>query len=170
MQSSLLYFKAVKILLCLQNVPLDVVKSVKSCDVVKDKVKAGIYEGIEEDLTPFYDTLSCYIVSQRNQLSGNWAIANAVFSRTQRETLRRQIGSELVFIVLNLTKDCQMKRLQSRHGEAIAKSKLEMFNKYADLFEPAGEHEENAFNVTVTDEMTPIEVSKCIDNIIGKMK
>ena len=36
------------------------VKSVKSCDVVKDKVKAGIYEGIEEDLIPFYEALSSY--------------------------------------------------------------------------------------------------------------
>ena len=146
------------------------VKSVKSCDVVKDKVKAGIYEGIEEDLIPFYEALSSYIVSQRKRLHGNWAIANAVFSRTQRETLRRQIGPELVFIVLNLTKDCQTKRLQRRHGEAIAESKLEMFTKYADLFEPAGDDEENAFNVTITDEMSPVDVSKCINDVISKIK
>ena len=138
--------------------------------MVKDKIKAGIYEGIEEDLVPFYEALSSYIVSQRKRLPQNWAIANAVFSRTQRETLRRQIGPELVFIVLNLTKDCQIKRLQRRHGEAIAKSKLEMFTKYADLFEPAGDDEENAFNVTITDEMNPVDVSKCINDVISKIK
>ena len=144
------------------------VKSVKSCDVVKDKVKAGIYEGIEEDLIPFYEALSSYIVSQRKRLHGNWAIANAVFSRTQRETLRRQIGPELVFIVLNLTKDCQTKRLQRRHGEAIAESKLEMFTKYADLFEPAGDDEENAYNLDITEDMTKDDVMEKVYEIIQK--
>ena len=93
-----------------------------------------------------------------------------MFSRTQRETLRKQIGPELVFIVLNLTKDCQTKRLQRRHGQAIAENKLEMFTKYADLFEPADDDEENAFNVTITDEMSPFDVSKCINDVISKVK
>ena len=63
-----------------------------------------------------------------------------------------------------------MKRLKRRHGEAIAESKLEMFNKYADLFEPASDNEENAFNVTITDDMSPLDVSKCINDVISKIK
>ena len=101
-------------------------------------------------------------------MHGNWAIANAVFSRTQRETLRRQIGPELVFIVLNLTKDCQTKRLQRRHGEAIAESKLQMFTKYADLFEPAGDDEENAYNLDITEDMTKDDVMEKVYEIIQK--
>ena len=137
--------------------------------MVKDKIKAGIYEGIEEDLVPFYEALSSYIVSQRKRLPQNWAIANAVFSRTQRETLRRQIGPELVFIVLNLTKDCQKKRCQSRMGGG-GEGVVDMFTKMFDMYEPAGDDEENAFNIIVTEEMTVEDVEKKVLEIVAKFE
>ena len=77
----------------------------------------GKLDGIEDDLEPMYEEMSKHIALQRKRLGGNMAIAQAVFSRGQRERIRKMIGPDLVFIVMNLTKECQLKRIESRHGD-----------------------------------------------------
>ena len=77
----------------------------------------GKLDGIENDLEPMYEEMSKHIALQRKRLGGNMAVAQAVFSRGQRERIRKMIGPDLVFIVMNLTKECQLKRIESRHGD-----------------------------------------------------
>ena len=77
----------------------------------------GKLDGIEDELEPMYEEMSKHIALQRKRLGGNMAIAQAVFSRGQRERIRKMIGPDLVFIVMNLTKECQLKRIESRHGD-----------------------------------------------------
>ena len=77
----------------------------------------GNLDSVEEELEPMYEQMSKHIVLQRKRLGGNMAIAQAVFSRGQRERIRKMIGPDLVFIVMNLTKECQLKRVESRHGD-----------------------------------------------------
>ena len=85
-------------------------------------------------------------------MGGNWSIAYAVFSRKQRDLLRELLGPDLVFIVLNMSKDCMAKRIRQRHGDA-AEHFIKSFEKFSALYEPAGQDEENAFNLDITEDM-----------------
>ena len=71
----------------------------------------------------------------------------------------------MTFIILNLTKSCQMKRLAGREG---AVGGAEMFNKIFELYEPAGEDEDGAVNVTVTEDMSTDDVLKYVLEAIAK--
>ena len=44
-----------------------------------------------------------------------------------------------------------------------------MLTKIFDLYEPAGEDEEGAYNVTITEDMTPQDVLKEVLAIIAKI-
>ena len=76
----------------------------------------GNFENMEEIMVPYLDAAAKDIIKQRKRLGGDWSIAFAVFSRGQRKLLRKLLGKDLVFIVLNMTKECQKKRLESRHA------------------------------------------------------
>ena len=117
-------------------------------------------------MEPFYMVMAEDLVKQRNRLGGDWAIAQAVFSRKQREYLRQQLGPNLVFVVLNLTKECQKKRVESRHGDSLGEDFLVVLEKYAELCEPAGEDEENAYNLDIDENMTRDDVIKKLLDIV----
>ena len=57
----------------------------------------GKMDGIEDELEPMYEEMSKHIALQRKRLGGNMAIAQAVFSRGQRERIGKMIGPDLVF-------------------------------------------------------------------------
>ena len=97
-------------------------------------------------------------------------IAQSIFSRKQRDSLRNIIGPDLVFIVLNMSNECQMQRLKNRHGNADDAGWIKILNKFHELSEPAEEDEENAFNVDITNEMSPEYVLENILEIISKLK
>ena len=86
-----------------------------------EKLKQGVMDKdkMEEAYGPMYKCMADDISKQQKRLGGNWAIAQAVFSRNQRDFLRKAIGPDLVFIVLSLSKECQKKRVMARHGESI---------------------------------------------------
>ena len=77
----------------------------------------GIFDGLEERLQPFYVAMARELVKQRKRIGGDWGIAQAVFSRAQRDQIKRDLGSDLIFVVMNLTKECQHKRVTGRHGD-----------------------------------------------------
>ena len=84
--------------------------------------------------------------------------------RKSRDLCRSIIGPDVTFIVLSLTKSCQMKRLAGREGgggEAL-------FEKMLDLYEPAGEDEEGAVNVMISEDMSTDDVLKEVMNAIAK--
>ena len=78
------------------------------------------------------------ISKQRKRLGGNWAIAQAVFSRSQRDFLRKAIGPDLVFIVLNMSTECQFNRVKKRHGDSLGDGMIDILANYAKFCEPAG--------------------------------
>ena len=103
------------------------------------------------------------ILKQRQRIGGDWSIAFAVFSRKQRDIIRKIIGPDVIFMVLNLTKDCIKKRLAARHGDGDVADKIT--NTLLELhkfYEKAGEDEENAFNIMIDDDMNA-------DNVIDKV-
>ena len=131
-------------------------------------MKGQGFDNFEVTLDPLYDYMGMDIARQRKRLGGNMAIAQAVFSRKQRDKLRSLIGPDLVFIVLNMTKECQSKRVRGRHGDSFGTDFIDILIKYAELCEPAGDDEENAFNVSITEDMTRDDVLTQIMDIAEK--
>ena len=126
-------------------------------------------EEVEEAYGPMYECMANDISKQRKRLGGNWAIAQAVFSRSQRDFLRKAIGPDLLFIVLNLSEECQLNRVKKRHGDSVGDGMIDMLANYSKLCEPAGADEENACNITITEEMTPNDVVQEIISIVKKV-
>ena len=122
----------------------------------------GQLDGLEEKWGPQYQELGKDIARQRKRLGGDWAIAQAVFTRAQRDALRKIIGPDLVFIVLQMTKECQIKRLQTRHGTGDVDEFLKQLNAIYELYEPASDDEENAYNIIITEDMS-------IDGVMEKV-
>ena len=153
----------------LQGMSIERVNAVNQGLETYDKAQRGI---IDDDFAtaflPMYHEIAKDLVKQRKRLGGNWAIAQAVFTKAQREVLRQNIGSDLIFIVLNLTRECQKKRLAARHGDNIHEELVQMLEKFYDLFEKAGDDEPNTYNLTVTEDMNVEDVMNKILDIIDK--
>ena len=124
---------------------------------------------MEEAYGPMYECLANDISKQRKRLGGNWSIALQVFSRKQRDFLRKALGPDLVFMVLNMSNECQLNRLKKRHSDSLGDAMIDMLHTYARFCEPAGADEENAYNITITDQMTPDDVVQEIISIVSKL-
>ena len=155
--------------LSLQGMSLEQIKIIESAGKAFEAAQQGQFDGLEEKWGPMYQEMGKDIARQRKRLGGDWAIAQAVFTRAQRDALRKIIGPDLVFIVLQMTKDCQTKRLQARHGtgdEGNAEEFVKLLNAFHDLYEPAGYDEENAYNVMITEDMSIDDVMKKVWDIV----
>ena len=75
----------------------------------------------------------------------------------------------MTFLVMNLTKSCQKKRLKARHGDEPAGGFGDQLNKMYDLYEPAGEDEEGSYNVMINEDMSPDDVLNNVLDIIAKI-
>ena len=96
------------------------------------------------------------ISKQRNRLGGDWSIAYAIpFSREQRDVIREILGPDLIFVIMNLSRDCRNQRLRKRHNSEEFIKEVE---KFVSLYEPAGENEENAINIDITEDMDQDDV------------
>ena len=85
--------------------------------------------------------------------------------RKGRDLCRSLIGPEVTFIILNPDKTCQMKRLAGREG---AVGGTEMFDKIFELYEPGGDDEDGAVNVTITEDMSTDDVLNLVLEAIAK--
>ena len=130
---------------------------------------AGTFnESMEEKLQPLYNGMAKNIANHRQRLGCNMAVAQAIYSRKQREILFKIVGPDLIFVVLNLTKNCIKKRLEERHGDTLNETLMGMLMKVADMCEPAGSDEKNAYNVYITEDMTPDDVIEKIQEIVNQ--
>ena len=103
------------------------------------------------------------VLKQRKRIGGDWSIAFAVFSRKQRDIIRKILGPDVIFVVLNLTKDCTKKRLAGRHGDGdLADKMTNTLLEMHKFYEKAGEHEWKAFNIMIEEDMNS-------DNVIDKV-
>ena len=99
------------------------------------------------------------IAAQRKRLGGNWIMAHAVPSRYYRDLIRAELGPDLVFVVLNMSREDQRARLIARHGEE-SEGFNDLMSGMFDLYEPATEEEESAIDLNVTNEMTREDVAE----------
>ena len=96
-------------------------------------------------------------------------VAFAIFSRAQRDIVRNLLGDDVIFIILQLTPETNRKRLAGRHGEEEMSGEFsKIFDSMTKMYEPAGKDEKNAFDVHITEEMTPDDVAQKVLDILEK--
>jgi gluconate kinase len=117
-----------------------------------------------ETTAKFYTFLCKDIAREQKRIGGDFAIAQAVPSRKFRDHIRSQMGENLVFAVLHMSKEDQLVRIKARHGEA--NEAIDMLTKCYDVFEPAAEDEPNTIHVIVTKEMTREDVADKIIRLL----
>ena len=103
---------------------------------------------------PLYQAMTDDIKKQKKRLGGDFAIAHAVATRVSRDFIRGELGDEVVFVVLNLTSECQVNRIKGRHGEEM-EGGVEMMGEMFKLYEEAEGDEPNAVNVIIEEKDTP---------------
>eukprot|EP00092_Neocalanus_flemingeri_P009390 GFUD01010104.1.p1 GENE.GFUD01010104.1~~GFUD01010104.1.p1 ORF type:complete len:351 (+),score=105.54 GFUD01010104.1:41-1093(+) len=121
------------------------------------------FKGEDSDLSEVFNVMCENILKERKRVGGDWVVAMAVPNRKMRDLIKEKLGSELVFVVLNLDKDLQLERLEPRVETLGSK-----FNEilFAMEFEPVCEDEENTIDLKITRDMDLDEVVKAIlDNI-----
>jgi len=104
-----------------------------------------------------YWTLLCKdIKKEKARIGGDWAVAQCVITRDMRDTIRSEMGSDVVFVLLEMDLESTLERLRKRHkGE---EKEVESMRKYYEKCESAGKDEEGIIIVKVTKEMTPEDV------------
>ena len=90
-------------------------------------------------------------------------------NRKSRDLCRELLGPDVTFIVINLSKSCQKKRVEQRHGDRMGSDFPDTLNKIFDTFEPAGEDEAGAHNVMVNEDMSPDDVLEKVLEVIAKI-
>ena len=130
------------------------------------KMQAGKFDEVNfNKLKSFFGMIAKQVDIQRKRIGGNFAVAHAVTSEELREHIRNLIP-DVIFITLSLTKESQMKRIQARHGEK-SEGVIKMLTGIYDMYELPGKNEKNTFNVDITDEMSPNDVVKKVQNILA---
>lgn len=119
----------------------------------------------DEVVRPLYQAMTDDIRKQKKRLGGDFAIAHAVASRVSRDFIREELGNDVVFVVLNLTNECQVNRIKGRHGEEM-EGAAEMMGDMYKLYEEAGTDEPNAVNVVIEEGETPAMVLEKVLNAI----
>lgn len=141
----------------LKGVPQDRIEAVQGG--VKDFIAMVDGKDFEiKNVEGFYTALCKDIVTERKRMGGDWVVAQAVPTKALRDHIKKQLGPNLIFVVLNMTKEDQMKRIMARHGDGEAGGITDWLIKLYDLYEPATEDEENAIDVVVTSDMSREDV------------
>ena len=111
-------------------------------------------EGAEYDMDKawsFYKAISDDITKERKRIGGNFAIAQIVPKRAIRDRIRAHLGPELVFVVLDMSKEDQRDRILARHGD---ESILAIMERCYDVSERATDDEPNAINLFIKKDMS----------------
>ena len=120
-----------------------------------------------EKLCRGYSLMSTDICNERRRLGGDWAIAQAVPTRALRDHIRAELGPDVVFVVLHMTKTDQEARIKARHGDnEEGKGLNDMLLKAYTIYEPAADDEPNTLDVRITPDMTPDDVHVKILNML----
>lgn len=122
-----------------------------------------------EKMCKFYKAIAEDVSKEQKRVGGDFVVAHAVPTRKARDYIRTLFGNNLTFVVLHMSKEDEIKRIKTRHGEGeAADSVVAMLTKLYDMYEPATEEEPNSINVVVTDSMSREDVVKEILRCLEK--
>jgi len=130
-------------------------------------IKEDGKEQDDEIFKKYYSALCENIKAEKKRIGGNWAVAGVVFTKAIRDLIKRELGQDLIFVLLNMSIDEQKKRIMARHGENYDQMEW-LLNR--DRFEPATEEEMNIINIDVTSNMDREDVVKTILERISRFK
>ena len=117
----------------------------------------------EELMTDWYIEMAKDILKEKSKVGGSWAVSQAVPKQCMRDSIKKVLGDQCIFVVLSLSAETNAKRVKARHAEmdeASQKSLIEWMSNMYQLYEIAGENEENAVNVEIGPDMDKHQVAK----------
>ena len=131
-----------------------------------DNLSAGRPYNLQ-NLCDTWTVMAKDIIRERKRMGGDWAIVHAVPTRVLRDHLKKELGPDLIFVVLHITKEDQDKRLKGRHGDNEDNESLnDYLTNLHKIYEPATEDEPNSLDIRVSPEMTPEDViAKILDSL-----
>merc|ERR1719510_1451005 len=145
------------------------IKAIEARGEMSKKMSEDGYNFNPDEIAEKFDIIveaTCEdIIRQRQRLGGDWATAFAVFSRAQRDIIRSTLGNDVIFFILHLTPETNHKRLVGRHGDG-AEEFNKVFDSMTKMYESAGQDEENAFDLYITEDMTPDDVAQKVLDIL----
>jgi len=115
-----------------------------------------LLEGTECDMKQvglFYKLLCKDIAREHARIGGDFAVAHVVPKRRFRDAIRAELGRDLIFVVLHMSKEDQKTRIRARQ-----KAFTDKLERSYSSFEPAEENEPNTIGVVVTKDMTRDDV------------
>ncbi len=131
-------------------------------------IEEGKFDQIDLDQHPnYYKCMAECVAEQKKRLGGNFAVAHAVASRKMRDYIRT-ILPDCIFIVMEMSKECQEKRIAARHGEA-SEAILDFCTTLYKLYESKGENEPNTIRLVVEDGMSPLDVKSKVLEELSKL-
>ena len=148
----------------LKDVPLERLNAVRKGVKEFDKWRKG--EDFNESyVRELYTSMCNNIKREKSKIGGNWVIAQAIPFRWLRDHIKNELGSELTFVVLNMKKDEQTKRILSRHG-GETNAVTEWLTTIFDKFEPLQEDEKNAVECLITNDMSRQDVMEKVLELV----
>jgi len=118
-----------------------------------------------EPIKNFYSEMCKDILKERNRLGGDWAVVHAIPKKELRDHCKELLGSDLIFIVLNMSKEDQLERVVKRGGDDLKEMNDTLVRAYK-TYEPASEDESNAINIYITKDMTRDDVLQQILQVV----
>ena len=123
------------------------------------------FANITTDRSPtdrFYNLMSEDILKERKRVGGDWIVTYAVAKRADRDVIRKVLGEDLIFVVLDISLDLVIERLEGRgqREEEIA--------AYYNFYEPAQEDEPNTISFEIKRGVTREENAQAVFDLITK--
>ena len=134
-----------------------------------DNSEIKLFQKVFEYRTqPYYENLAKEILKQRYKLKTNMVIADeGPASRFQRDILRKILGENVVFIVLNMDKNYQISRIEKRHGENLDENFMKILTRRSEFHENVEKDEKNTFQIDIVDGLKTEEI---IQKIFRKLR
>ena len=149
----------------LKDVPIERIDAVTKGVKEFEKWRNG--EDYDKDsIKELYSSMCKNIKRERSKIGGNWVIAQAVPFRWLRDHIKHELGPDLTFVVLNMKKDEQTKRILSRHG-GESNAVTDWLTLIFDKFEPMQEDEKNAIECLITNDMSRQDVVEKVLEIVS---
>ena len=100
----------------------------------------------------YYSALCKDIRIEKKRMGGNWVVAQAVPTKHLRDHIKKELGDNVIFIILDMKKDDQRKRIIARHGEGGGF--LETLVNIYDRFESPSQEEKDVITINVNNDMS----------------
>lgn len=109
----------------------------------------------------YYTLMAKDILKERKRVGGDWVVVFAMAKRVDRDVIRKVLGNDLTFVVLDIPLELVIERLKGRgKGE-------EHLAKEHNQYEPAQEDEPNTISFEIKKEATGEQNAQAVYNLIS---